>query len=95
MLHQSGGYFVTRAKRRMNFHRVRSTPVDRRTGLICDQSVTFNNREAARDYPGPLRRVRYKDPKTGKALVFLTNHFGIPALSVCAWICLCMRCSKS
>ena len=84
VLHQSGGYFVTRAKRGMNFKRVQSTPVDRRTGLICDQSVTLNNHEAARDYPAPLRRVRYKDPKTGKSLVFLTNHFGIPALSVCA-----------
>ena len=84
VLHQSGGYFVTRAKRGMNFKRVQSTPVDRRTGLICDQSVTLNNHDAARDYPGHLRRVRYKDPKTGKSLVFLTNHFGIPALSVCA-----------
>ena len=83
-LHQSGGFFVTRAKRNMNFQRVRSAPIDRSTGLICDQSVTLNGFYAARDYPGQLRRVRYKDPVTEKSLVFLTNHFGIPALSVCA-----------
>jgi hypothetical protein len=83
-LHQSGGFFVTRAKRNLNAQRVHSTPVDRSTGLICDQSVTLNNFYAAQDYPGQLRRVRYKDPVTKKSLVFLTNHFGIPALSVCA-----------
>ena len=83
-LHQSGGFFVTRAKRNLNAQRVHSTPVDRSTGLICDQSVMLNNYYAAQDYPGQLRRVRYKDPQTEKSLVFLTNHFGIPALSVCA-----------
>jgi hypothetical protein len=83
-LHQSGGFFVTRAKRNMNFQRRHATPVDHSTGLICDQRITLNNYYAAQDYPQPLRRVRYKDPVTNKSLVFLTNHFGIPALSVCA-----------
>ena len=68
----------------MNFRRLHSMPIDRSTGLICDQSVTLNNFYAAQGYPGQLRRVRYKDPTTEKSLVFLTNHFGIPALSVCA-----------
>jgi hypothetical protein len=83
-LHQSGGFFVTRAKRNMNFRRERSAPIDRSAGLICDQRVMLNNYYAVHGYPGPLRRVRYKDPITEKSLVFLTNHFGIPALSVCA-----------
>jgi hypothetical protein len=83
-MHQSGGFFVTRAKRNMNFRREQSAPIDRSAGLICDQRVRLNNYYAAHDYPGPLRRVRYKDPITEKSLVFLTNHFGIPALSVCA-----------
>jgi hypothetical protein len=83
-LHQSGGFFVTRAKSNMNFRRLQSTPIDRSTGLICDQRIMLNNFYAAQDYPGQLRRVRYKDPQTQKSLVFLTNHFGIPALSVCA-----------
>jgi transposase len=68
----------------MNFQRVHSTPVDRSTGLICDQRIVLNNFYAAQDYPGQLRRVRYKDPETEKSLVFLTNNCGIPALSVCA-----------
>ena len=83
-LHQSGGFFVTRAKRNMTFQRAHSAPVDRSAGLICDQSVTLTGFYTAQAYPGQLRRVRYKDPLTGKSLVFLTNHFGIPALSVCA-----------
>jgi hypothetical protein len=83
-LHQSGGFFVTRAKRNSNIRRIAARPIDRSTGLICDQSVMLNNFYAARDYPGPLRRVRYRDPTTNKSLVFLTNHFGIPALSICA-----------
>lgn len=83
-LHQSGGFFVTRAKRNSNIRRIASRAIDRNTGLICDQSVMLNNFYAARDYPGQLRRVRYRDPTTHKSLVFLTNHFGIPALSVCA-----------
>jgi hypothetical protein len=83
-LHQSGGYFVTRAKRNMNCQRLHSTPIDRSTGLICDQRVMLKGFYTVQDYPEPLRRVRYKDPVTDKSLVFLTNHFGIPALSVCA-----------
>lgn len=83
-LNQSGGFFVTRSKRNSNIRRTASRAIDRSTGLICDQTVMLNNFYAARDYPGPLRRVRYRDPTTQKSLVFLTNHFGIPALSVCA-----------
>ena len=83
-LHLSGGFFVTRAKRNMNFQRVHSAPVDHSTGLICDQRIVLNNFYAAQDYPGQLRRVRFKDPETQQSLVFLTNNFAIPALSVCA-----------
>lgn len=84
--HQSGGFLVTRAKRNMNFQRVNSSPVNRSTGLICDQRVTLNNFHASQGDPGQLRRVRYKDPVTEKSLAFLTNHFGIPAL---CWQPLC------
>jgi hypothetical protein len=83
-LHQSGGFFVTRAKRNLNIQRIHSRPIDRSTGLICDQGVMLNNFYAAQGYPGEPRQVRYKDPQTAKSLVFLSNHFGIPALSVCA-----------
>ena len=83
-LDQSGAFFVTRARRDLNLRRTASRAIDRSTGLICDQSVMLNNYYAAQGYPAPLRRVRYRDPDTHKSLVFLTNHFAIPALSVCA-----------
>ena len=60
----------------MNARRVYSTTVDRSTGLLCDQRIVLNNSYAARDYPVQLRRIRYRDPETGKNLVFLTNGNG-------------------
>jgi hypothetical protein len=83
-LHQAGSFFVTRAKSNFKCRRIYSSPVDRSTGLICDQQVELTVFYSHRGYPERLRRIRYKDPETGKTLVFLTNHFGIPALSVCA-----------
>ncbi len=82
-LHQAGSFFVTRAKSNFKCRRIYSSPVDRRTGLICDQQVELTVFYSHRGYPERLRRIRYKDPETGKTLVFLTNHFGIPAASVC------------
>ena len=58
--------------------------VDRDTGLICDQTIVLNGFYAAKHYPGHLRRIRYRDPETGKTLVFLTNQFALPALTICA-----------
>ena len=81
---QAGGFFVTRAKRNLDARRVYSAPVDRDTGLICDQTIALNGFYAAKHYPGYLRRIRYRDPKTGKTLVFLTNQFALPALTFCA-----------
>ncbi len=83
-LGQAGSYFVTRAKHNMAARRVYSAPVDRSTGLICDQSIAFNNFYAARDYPEQMRRIRYRDPESHKSLVFLTNHRELPALTICA-----------
>ena len=61
-----------------------SAPVDRDTGLICDQTIALNGFYAAKHYPAYLRRIRYRDPETGKNLVFLTNQFALPALTICA-----------
>jgi hypothetical protein len=83
-LDQAGSFFVTRAKRNLDARRLYSAAVDRRSGLICDQTIAFNGRLAARDYPAPLRRIRYRDREAQKSLVFLTNHTLLPALSVCA-----------
>jgi len=83
-LDQAGGFFVTRAKRNLNARRVYSAPVDRDTGLICDQTIALNGFSAAKHYPGHLRRIRYRNPENGKTLVFLTNQFALPALTICA-----------
>lgn len=82
-LDQAGAFFVTRAKSNFKCRRIYSTPVDRSTGLICDQQVELTVFYSQRGYPERLRRIRFKDPETGKTLVFLTNHFGLPALTVC------------
>jgi len=83
-LHQAGTFFVTRAKRGMNAHRVYSMPTDRSTGIICDQRIALDGFYVAQDYPEQLRRIRFKDPESGKTLVFLTNNTALPALTIAA-----------
>lgn len=83
-LHQSGAFFVTRAKRGMNARRVYSAQTDRTTGVICDQSVRLNGFYVSRDYPEHLRRIRYKDLESRKTLVFLTNNTTLPPLTIAA-----------
>lgn len=89
-LHQSGAFFVTRAKKRFDCQRLFSQPVDKTTGLRCDQIVSLNNPVPKRGYPERLRRVRYYDASSQKRLVFLTNNFLLPPLTVaklyqCRW----------
>jgi len=78
-LDQAGGFFVTRAKRNLDARRVYSAPVDRETGLMCDQTIALNGFYAVKHYPDHLRRIRYRDPESGKNLVFLTNQFAAGA----------------
>ena len=68
-LHQAGAFFVTRAKRGMNARRVYSATTDRSTGVICDQMIALNGFYVSKDYPEHLRRIRFKDPESGKTLV--------------------------
>jgi hypothetical protein len=83
-LHQSGAFFVTRAKRGMDAHRVYSMPVDRGAGIICDQRIALDGFYVSQGYPEQLRRIRFKDPESGKTLVFLTNNTVLPALTIAA-----------
>jgi hypothetical protein len=83
-LHQAGAFFVTRAKRGMDAHRMYSMPTDRCTGIICDQRIVLDGFYVSQDYPEQLRRIRFKDPETGKTLVFLTNNTALPALTIAA-----------
>ena len=81
-LHQSKAFFVTRAKRHLQFAVVKSNPVDRTTGLICDQTIRLTGANTRKGYPEYLRRISYRDPDTGRVLVFLTNDFDLPALMI-------------
>src|ERR1700750_326670 len=83
-MHRSGAFFVTRAKSNLNFHRRYSAPTDRTSGIICDQTIAPDGHDAQQHYPERLRRVRYRDAETSKTLVFLTNNFDLPALTIAA-----------
>ena len=81
-IHQAGAFFVTRAKSNMAFYVSQSRQIDKTTGLRCDQSIGLKTVKSKREYPEKLRRIRFIDPETGKSLVFITNHFGLPALTI-------------
>jgi hypothetical protein len=81
-LHLASAFFVTRAKKRFDFQRRYSQPVNRATGVICDLIVTLVNPVPRKGYPEKLRRIRYLDVQTQKRLVFLTNNFSLPPLTI-------------
>ena len=83
-------FFVIRAKSNLQFRRVYSRPVDKQTGLRCDQTIVLTGFYAAQDYPDKLRRIKYHDVENNKTFVFLTNNFTLPALTItqhyrCRW----------
>jgi hypothetical protein len=89
-LTQAAAFFVVRARANFRFRRLYSHPVDRTAGLICDQTIVTTGVHTATDYPDKLRRIKYRDPETGKAFVFLTNNFALPPLTIarlykCRW----------
>ena len=81
-LHQAGAFFVTRLKSNTCFYVVASGPVDKCSGLRCDQTIKLNSVAGRTGYPDPLRRISYVDPETGNVLVFVTNQFDLDALIV-------------
>ena len=81
-LHQCQSFFVTRARSNFKFQRIYSRPVDRSTGLICDQDVQLIVFYSQQGYPERLRRIRYRDDE-GRRLVFLTNHMTLAPLTIC------------
>ena len=83
-LHQAGAFFVTRAKSPMDARRVYSAATERSSGVLSDQQVMLNGYCSARKYPEHLRRIRFKDPESGKTLIFLTNNTALPALTIAA-----------
>ena len=89
-LNKAGSFFVTRAKSNLRVQRRYSHKVDKTTGLICDQTVMLTVFYSRQGFDTPLRRVKFKDPQSGKTLIFLTNNFALPALTItmlyrCRW----------
>jgi hypothetical protein len=74
-----GAFFVTRARKNFRFRRLVSHPVDKSTGVQCDQTISLQWFYSAKGYPAQLRRIRYWDAQREKRLVFLTNNFALPA----------------
>ena len=90
VLRQAQAFFVTRAKSNLHFRRVYSHPIDKATGLRCDQTIVLSGVRSQLVYPGQLRRVKFYDATHHKLLVFLTNNFDLPALTIanlyrCRW----------
>ncbi|WJW74366.1 IS4 family transposase [Thiohalobacter sp. IOR34] len=81
-LHHASAFFVIRAKSNLKFRRIYSHPVDKNSGLRCDQTVALTGFYTAQYYPDRLRRIKYYDAETDKRLVFLTNNFSIPAITI-------------
>ena len=79
---QASAFFVIRAKSNLKCRRLYSHPVDKSTGVVCDQSILLTITKSAGDYPDKLRRVRYYDAETDKTLMFLTNNFLLPAITI-------------
>ena len=89
-LRQDHGFFVTRAKRNFRFRYLDSQPVDRTTGVASDQLIRLYGFYSKQSYPERLRRIRYFDAERRRQLVFLTNNFTLPALTIaqlyqCRW----------
>src|SRR5882757_3529708 len=87
---QSSAFFVNRVRRGLSFRRLYSQPVDKSSGVQCDQIIVLTGYHPRRDYPEKLRRIRYLDAKTGKRLIFLTNNFSLSAITIaqlyrCRW----------
>ncbi|HEW78708.1 MAG TPA: IS4 family transposase [Phycisphaerales bacterium] len=90
IFHQCLAFFVTRAKGNFQFRRLYSYPIDKSTGLRCDQTIVLTGFYPSKDYPEKLRRIHYVDKETGQNLVFLTNCFTLPAITIaqlykCRW----------
>lgn len=82
VIDQAGAFFVTRAKSNFACERMYSRPVDKSTGLRCDQVIRLTGYRSSLMYPDRLRRISYVDELTGNRYVFLTNNFDVNALTI-------------
>lgn len=78
-IHEAGAFFVTRAKRPWSFRRLYSQPIDKATGIRCDQIVVEGRHHHVKKYPEKMRRIKYYDALTKRYYVFVTNNFVLSA----------------
>ena len=81
-IHCCKAFYITRTKDNMDYRRLYSHTVDKSKGVLCDQTIMLNGFYAAKKYPEKMRRIKFYDAETGKALIFLTNHFHLKATEV-------------
>lgn len=79
---KAGAFFITRSKQHAQYYRRQSHPVDKSAGVRSDQTVVFNGPKTSLRYPAPLRRIHYYDVEKDLRLIFLTNKFFLPALTI-------------
>jgi len=82
-LHKKAAFFILRAKKNTAYRRVYSRPIDKMTGLRCDQTIRLTGYYSCKDYPEKMRRIKFFDAETGNTYVFLTNNFELDALIIC------------
>ena len=87
---ESCAYFITRSKSNMQFDRITSQVVDKNVGVMCDQIIRLSGFYTSKDYPDRLRRIKFHDAETDKTLIFITNNFLLPSLTIaqlykCRW----------
>ena len=83
-IHLNGSYFVTRAKNNMRFKRMYSNPVNKNTGVQCDQIGKLETYYPKKDYPDKIRRIKYFDKDHNRVFVFITNNFDLEPLEIAA-----------
>jgi transposase len=81
-LHRERAFFISRAKKNFKCTRRYSHEVNKHTGVQCDQTVVLTTHYPSKNYPEPLRRIRFYDSERNKRLVFLTNNFELPAVTI-------------
>jgi transposase len=89
-IQKANAFFITRAKKNLQFKRIYSQVIDKSTGLKCDQTIVLKGYYTQQKYRDKLRRIRFYDAEKDKNLVFLTNNFDLPAATItelyrCRW----------
>ncbi|MEI9807648.1 MAG: IS4 family transposase [Bacteroidota bacterium] len=81
-IHKAKAFFIIRAKDNLNFSRVSSTPTNKKTGVLCDQTIRLNGFYALKGFPVRMRRIKYYDAENDRVLIFLSNNFELRATEI-------------